>query len=76
MWKLIDDKREEDRRRKEAKKKMIEAQLARMSAARHVHWTQQVIDTLPRSEASVWEMAKFRAERHPDNTLYEWEEWI
>ena len=73
MWKLIDDKREEDRRCKEAEKKMIEAQLARMSAARHVHWTQQAIDTLPRSKASVREMAKFRAERHPDNTLYEWE---
>ena len=54
---------------------MIEAQFARMSAGRHVHWTQQAIDTLPRSEASVWEMAKFRAERHPDNTLYEWEVW-
>ena len=54
---------------------MIDAQLARMSAARHVHWTQQAIDTLPRSKASVWEMAKFRAERHPDNTLYEWEVW-
>ena len=46
MWKLIDDKRKEDRRYKEAEKKMIKAQLARMSAARHVHWTQQVIDTL------------------------------